>query len=178
MKQALKNFGLGLVYFFLLPIFLVFIALAGVFALGVMVINVFNGLIRFFKGDKFFEPLPEDIRVQEIKDYRASLQTAPATPPQQQQPESHVYIQQNYYQQPSSQNIPPIQNPQVQPQVNQNPQMNQSPMMEAQFVEHPQQYQQQPQPQQHPQINTQPANNPPYINSIDISNDDQGGDGL
>ena len=36
MRQALKNFGLGLVYFFLLPFFLVLVALVAVFGLGLM----------------------------------------------------------------------------------------------------------------------------------------------
>lgn len=171
MKQALKNFGLGLVYFFLLPIFIVLIALAGVFALGVIVVNVSKGLVRFFRGYKFFEPLPEDTRVKEIKEYRASLQTAPAQAPQPNQPENHVYIQQNYYQNPPSQNVAPNQN--VQPQVNQQIQQNQAPMREATFIDQTPQYAPQ-QPQEPLQINQ----NPQPINSIDISQDDLGDDNL
>ena len=100
MKQALKGFGLGLVYFFLLPVFLVLIAIAGVFALGVIVVTSTKGLIRFFKGDKFFSPLPEDIRVNEIKEYQASLQTAPTPAVNLNPTDNRVFIQQNYYPNP------------------------------------------------------------------------------
>ena len=100
MKQALKGFGLGLVYFFLLPVFLVLIAIAGVFALGVIVVTSTKGLIRFFKGDKFFSPLPEDVRVNEIKEYQASLQTAPTPAVNPNPTDNRVFIQQNYYPNP------------------------------------------------------------------------------
>lgn len=172
MKQALKNFGLGLVYFFLLPVFLVLVAIAGVYALGVISVNFFKGLVRFFKGDKFFEPLSEDTRVEEIKKYREALQTAP-TPTQTTQPESHVYIQQNYYQQNHQQQTQPAQQPQI----------NQTSMSQATFIDATQ-------PQQNPQqyipneINPQePAATPQIQNVtptqyIDISNSDQGGDNL
>lgn len=172
MKQALKNFGLGLVYFFLLPVFLVLVAVAGIYALLVIIVSDVKGLIRFFKGDKFFEPLPEDIRVEEIKEYRASLQTAP-TPTPAPQPENHVYIQQNYYQ----------QNPQQQSQPqDQQPQINQTPMSQATYIDatEPQQSQgyipNEVRPEQIPAPQQTPAVAPTQY--IDISNADQGGDNL
>lgn len=124
MKKALKNFGLGLVYFFLLPAFLCMVALAGVCALFVIIVAGCKGLIRFFKGEKFFAELPEDARVREIKEYQASLQTAPSQPQPQVQPDNRVFIQQNYYPNgQQTQNAPqenkPSQEPLPQTQIQQ-----------------------------------------------------------
>ncbi len=193
MKKALKNFGLGLVYFFLLPIFLVIAALASVFALGVIIYYVVKGLIRFFKGDKFFKPLPEDIKVQEIKARQVELneqQNQPQTPAS---PDNRVYIQQNYYQQPQPQfNQQPLNNVQQNPSPFQQPLPNQT--NQQAYLNQPSQQQpigiQNPSPQP-TQISQNPLQNPsnqisqqptftPTENAqfIDISHDDEGGDDL
>ncbi len=150
MKQALKNFGLGLVYFFLLPIFLCLVALAAVYAIFVIVFYTIKGLIRFFKGEKFFEPLPEDLRVQEIKEYQASLQRAPEQPAPQPQPDNRVFIQQNYYPNPQQPQQGQMPNQPVQTNFQSQPTYQQP---------YPQQYQQQPYQQPQPQIQQQPQQN-------------------
>lgn len=164
MKRALKNFGLGLVYFFLLPIFLAIASLAGVYALIVIVYYTIKGLIRFFKGDKFFKPLPEDIKAAEIKARQLELDAQQNQPePPAPQPDNRVYIQQNYYQQP--QGIPPqatgLAQPSFNPQPNippyQQPYSNPVNQQAYQNTGNPQQYQNPVNQQQYQnQINQQP----------------------
>ena len=191
MRQALKNFGLGLVYFFLLPFFLVLVALVAVFGLGLMAYRDIKGLIRFFRGEKFFEPIPEDVRVQEIKEYRASVAAnAPAPQPTQPSTNSNVYIQQNYYQ-PQTQGQQPLPGQPTQPQQPTSIYQQPQPFSPNQYGEIPT-----PSVQENPQIE-QPQNLNPQIDSpnnfhdqfsenestggpelIDISEHDEGGDDL
>ena len=166
MKQALKGFGLGLVYFFLLPVFLVLIAIAGVFALGVIVVTSTKGLIRFFKGGKFFSPLPEDVRVNEIKEYQASLQTAPTPAVNPNPTDNRVFIQQNYY--PNPQGPYGNQAPQ-QPQPYNN--SNQGGMQQPHFVDSLPQNNQQNPSLNAPHPEEIPTQNPPVI---DMQNDNNG----
>lgn len=166
MKQALKNFGLGLVYFFLLPIFLCLIAIAGVYAIFVIIYYSIKGLIRFFRGEKFFAPLPEDLRVAEIKEYQASLQRAPKQPAPQPQPDNRVFIQQNYYPNPQQGQAP------TQPVQTNFPQSPQPTYQQPYQQQYQQPQIQQPQPQQ-PQIQQQPTyhnqlQEPHFDNSIEF----------
>lgn len=171
MKQALKGFGLGLVYFFLLPVFLLLVALAGVFAFGVILVTSAKGLVRFFKGEKFFSPLPEDVRVGEIKEYQASLQTTPAPNPNPNPADNRVFIQQNYY--PNPQGPYGNQAPQ-QPYNHSNANYSEG-MQQPHFVDHlGQNSQQSPSlsAPYHGEITTQnPENTPPVI---DMKNDSKG----
>lgn len=200
MKKALKNFGLGLVYFFLLPVFFVIAALAGVYALFVIFYYVAKGLVRFFKGDKFFKPLAEDLKVQEVKARQVALDEQQNRPQAPATPDNRVYIQQNYYQQPQAPispqaqmnqpgfnqqpNIPPFQQP-IPNSFNQQPYQSQ---INQQQPSYSQISSTQPEPAQ---ISQNPPQNPvnhathqptfdPHANTqyIDISNDDQGGDNL
>lgn len=173
MKQALKGFGLGLVYFFLLPVFLVLIAIAGVFALGVIVVTSVKGLIRFFKGDKFFSPLPEDVRVNEIKEYQTSLQTAPTPAVNPNPTDNRVFIQQNYYPNPQG----PYGNQtsqQPQPYNNSNPGY-QGDMQQPHFVDSLPQNNQQNPSLNAPHPGEIPTQNPPVI---DMQNDNNGGNNV
>lgn len=170
MKQALKGFGLGLVYFFLLPVFLVLIAIAGVFALGVIIVTSTKGLIRFFKGDKFFSPLPEDVRVNEIKEYQASLQTAPTPAVNPNPTDNRVFIQQNYY--PNPQGPYGNQAPQ-QPQPYNN--SNQGGMQQPHFVDSLPQNNQQNPSLNAPHPGEIPTQSPPVI---DMQNDNNGGNNV
>jgi len=107
MKKALKNFGLGLLYFFVSPLLLAILAVGMVFGLFVLVVKDIQGIVRFFKGEKtFFEDLPEDKKVAEIQAAQAYAAAHPATP-QQPTPTTNnqVYIQQNYY--PGQSQVPP-----------------------------------------------------------------------
>jgi hypothetical protein len=122
--RFLKNFGLGLVYIFLLPLLLVVLALFGVYALGVLIVEFFTSTIRFFQGKDPFPILWEDLKVQEIKKAQMDAQTPTAVAPTPSSPAgpSTVYVQQNYYQnQPgstsgnASSNNAPLPNPANQP---------------------------------------------------------------
>lgn len=128
MGKFLKNFGMGLVYVFLLPILLFVLALAGVYLLGYWFYQAGVFLVRFFKGYPGFEELEEDKRVREILEARREAnrpkkpeeesQEKPAPAPQPQ----NVYVQQNFYQMPPGYMPPPGFTPIGQPQINpQNP---------------------------------------------------------
>ena len=94
---ALKRFGLGLLWIFLLPFILIAIA-------GVAVWGVFNFVIQFgvmvfnfFRGKKLFPLYPEDERAMEIQQRaidKANQEQAPA--PAQPAPQQ-VFVTQNYY---------------------------------------------------------------------------------
>lgn len=152
--KFLREFGLGLVYILLLPILLAGVLVVGVVMIFVWIVMFFKGCIRFFKGDSFFAPLPEDEQVQKIKDEELRRKTEPENPtpaPAQPAGPSQVYIQTNYYQ-PGQ--VPPNG------QMPQNPQQNLPP-----FQGYPQGYPQQPYgngiPQQ-PYPNGIPQQQPPY----------------
>jgi hypothetical protein len=103
MNKFLKNFALGLLYFFLLPLELLAIVVFGCYGLGIYVVGFIKGTIRFFKGKRFFEPFPEDEKLLEIRaaqvDLLAHPNGVPATTPAPSAPAgpSTVYVQQNYY---------------------------------------------------------------------------------
>ena len=129
MGKFLKNFGMGLVYVFLLPILLIVLALAGIYLLGNWIYQAGVFLVRFFRGYPGFEELEEDKRVREILEARREAnrpkkpneggqEEKPAPAPQPQ----HVYVQQNFYQMPPGYMPPPGFTPIGQPQINpQNP---------------------------------------------------------
>ncbi len=129
MGKFLKNFGMGLVYVFLLPILLLVLALAGIYLLGNWLYQGGVFLVRFFRGYPGFEELEEDKRVREILEARREAnrpkKTAggiqgekPAPAPQAQ----NVYVQQNFYQMPPGYMPPPGYTPIGKPQINpQNP---------------------------------------------------------
>ena len=89
-----------------------------------------KGTIRFFKGDTFFTPLPEDIIVEQIKAKELEKQTnpqpepAPAPQPTQQ----NVYVT-NYYQYPNQ--AQPAPQPMPQPMPAPNPYLDSTPAPEA-----------------------------------------------
>jgi hypothetical protein len=97
----LKNFALGLLYFFLLPIELLAIVVYGCYGLVIALVLFFKGTVRFFKGQRFFEPFPEDEKVLEIRaaqvDMLAHPNGVPAPAAAQPAGPSTVYVQQNYY---------------------------------------------------------------------------------
>lgn len=114
--NLLKKFGLGLLYFFMLPFFLIALACVAIYGIFVFLIKGCIGIFRFFKGESFFPELYEDKRVLEIKAYRESLQTGAQNPQSTPAPapsETKIYVQQNYYQttppqNQNGQNIPNI----------------------------------------------------------------------
>jgi hypothetical protein len=101
MGKFLKNFGLGLVYILVLPIFLAALAIAAVYGFFACIVLFCHATYRFFKGEDPFKKLDDDKKVDTIKIAQmnnemhlqpaAPAQSIPASP-------SNVYVQQNYYQ--------------------------------------------------------------------------------
>lgn len=104
-ENFLKSFGMGLVYFFIFPLIIVFSFLYGIYGLLIFLLNSLSGIIRFFKGEEFFETLREDKEVKYLlKVQHDSLlngipnkKEEPVTPSQ---PTQNVYVQNNYYSSP------------------------------------------------------------------------------
>ena len=105
-ENFFKSFGLGLVYTLVFPLIVVGAFLYGVYGLSQWLVVTAKGLIRFFKGDRFFPPLREDKEVALLikRQHEAILQGTPATSPTQPAIEpaptsNNVYVQNNYYSQ-------------------------------------------------------------------------------
>lgn len=108
----MKNFGMGLVYFFLSPLLLCLLLVFALYGLGIWLFSLAKGATRFFKGLPFFAPLPEDLKVKEVKRGQLEKQMPKDEKPEATTPTPTVtYIQQNYYQQaptgPTQPFIPP-----------------------------------------------------------------------
>lgn len=105
--KFLKGLGLGIVYALISPLILVGCVLFAIYGLERWFVSMAIGIIRFFKGDKFFKPLKEDEEVQiAIKNYHDSLLAKETEEPQQ--PVQSInntatYVQNNYYTNPNPQ---------------------------------------------------------------------------
>ena len=100
MVKFIKNFGFGLLYFIALPLLILGVVCYAVYGLGVYLFYLCKGTVRFFKGDTFFEELPEDIKVKEIK---KKLQDQAANPEQPQPAPAPVNTTSNVSNQDNSQ---------------------------------------------------------------------------
>ncbi len=96
--QALKKFGLGILWAFLLPFIVVGVALVAVFGIPNFIIQFFIMIINFFRGKKLFPVFPEDQKAYQIlqraidkKNGEMAQGEVPAPAPQQ------VFVQQNFY---------------------------------------------------------------------------------
>lgn len=101
MGKFLKNFGLGLVYILVLPLFLVVIAVFAVYGFVTCVVLFWHAVYRFFKGEDPFKKLDADVKVDAIKNAQMNneMKLQPAAPAQSiPAGPSNVYVQQNYYQ--------------------------------------------------------------------------------
>ncbi|MBQ9457799.1 MAG: hypothetical protein IJU64_04775 [Bacilli bacterium] len=153
---ALKRFGLGLLWIFLLPFIL--LAIAGVAVWGVLnfLIQFVIMLVNFFRGKKLFPLFPEDQKAMEIQQRaidKANQATEPAPAPAPQQ----VFVTQNYY---GGGVLPPGTNPGMQNPYGQGLPY-QGPMMQQPGMIPPQQPGMIP-PQQPGMIPPQPGQSFPY----------------
>jgi hypothetical protein len=101
MGKFLKNFGLGLVYILVLPIFLATLAVAAVYGFFACLVLFFHATYRFFKGEDPFKKLDDDKKVDTIKiaQMNNEMRLQPAAPAQSiPAGPANVYVQQNYYQ--------------------------------------------------------------------------------
>lgn len=105
MIKFLKNFGLGVVYMLLLPLFLIAVAFFMIYGIIMWFVTGVKAVISFFKAKEIFPPFNEDIQVERIRkaqiDMLANASAQPAQAPQTNSSNttnSTVYVQQNYYQ--------------------------------------------------------------------------------
>lgn len=119
--KVLKGLGLGTIYVIFLPFILVGAVLAAVVGIVRWFISIPVGIVRFFKGEKFFKPLKEDLEVEQaIALHHENLVKKEAEEPAQPvQPISQAttYVQNNYYTNPNAQlgqqALPPAPNGQL-----------------------------------------------------------------
>ena len=124
--KALKNFGLGLVWVFLIPFIAAAVVVVGLFGIINFFVQFVIMVINFFRGKKLFPMFDEDEEAYEIlqkaidrkKGEQSNQPQAPA--PQQ------VFVQQNFYTNAPSPNqgqgLPnATQNPFIQANPQQNP---------------------------------------------------------
>ena len=95
--NALKRFGLGLLWIFLIPFILLGIAVVGVFGIINFPIQLVIMIVNFFRGKKVFPMFEEDEKamaiLQKAIDKQNGEEEASKEPPAPQQ----VFVQQNYY---------------------------------------------------------------------------------
>lgn len=96
--QALKKFGLGILWAFILPFIVVGVVLVGAFGVPNFFIQFVIMIVNFFRGKKLFPVYPEDQKAYEIlqraidrKNGELNKEATPAPAPQQ------VFVQQNFY---------------------------------------------------------------------------------
>lgn len=153
--KFLKALGLGIVYMLISPFIVVGAVCYMLYGLGRWFIFVPVGIIRYFKGEKFFKPLKEDIEVDAaIKAYHDSLlakETEEPQPPVQpvNNTNTTTYVQNNYYTNPNQQPMGPGLNAPMSQQLGapqyQNPQLiNQQYQQPMNQPLNPQQYQELP----------------------------------
>ncbi len=103
MGKFLKNFGLGLVYILVLPLFLAVLVVFAIYGFFTCIVLFCHAVYRFFKGEDPFKKLDADSKVETIKNAQMNneMRLQPAAPAQSiPAGPSNVYVQQNYYQNP------------------------------------------------------------------------------
>ena len=163
--QALKKFGLGIIWALLFPFVVVGIGIVGVFGVFNFLIEFVIMVINFFKGKKLFPVYREDQRAYDIlqraiarKNGETDQPLANSNPPQQ------VFVQQNFYgQNPNQPQLPPNSYQQAQlPPFQQPGALPQNPP-------------QQPAMPQRPELAQLPTFNPADLNNIPASELNIGG---
>ena len=120
--KALKNFGLGLLWVFLIPIIAALVILVGAFGVINFFIQFIIMVINFFRGKKLFPMFDEDEEAYEILQHAIDMKKGEATATNGPAPQQ-IFVQQNYYTNPQvpNPNLPPAQqNPFIQANM-QNP---------------------------------------------------------
>lgn len=86
MLDFLKRFGLGILYVLISPFVIAFLILWALFDLGVYFVQIFKGLISFFKGKKMFPDFPEDVEAKRILSLEPYANESQENPQPQVQP--------------------------------------------------------------------------------------------
>ncbi len=97
--NAIKQFGLGIIYAVLFPLIVIIAAMIGFFG----IINFFYQgilvLINFFKGKPIFPTYKEDKKAYDILQKAIDKQNGVEEKKENNTPTQTIYVQQNYYQQ-------------------------------------------------------------------------------
>ena len=106
--NALKTFGLGILWALLFPFIAVGIVIVGAFGAIDFVIEFFIMVFNFFRGKKLFPLYPEDEKAYAILQKAIDKKNGEAQAQVQPQPQQ-VFVQQNFYTNPGAP-IPPGSN--------------------------------------------------------------------
>ena len=190
MIKFLKNFGLGVVYMLLLPLFLIAVAFFMIYGIIMWFVTGVKAVISFFKAKEIFPPFNEDIQVERIRKAQIDM-LANASAQQAQAPQTNssnttnstVYVQQNYYQnqnQTTTTPPPQLNNNQVEATPLQNNNQFQSGAFEAQGQWVGQQKLEEANPFLENNTNVQPTPGLPHSstllenNTVELDDDDLG----
>ncbi len=103
--KFLKGLGLGIVYFLISPFIFAGSLLYMLYGLGRWFVLVPVGIIRFFKGEKFFKPLKADLEVESAKalhhDRLVKKEIEDKKPETPVSNTNTTYVQNNYYSTPN-----------------------------------------------------------------------------
>ncbi len=123
MLNFIKSFGLGLLYMILSPVLLLVLLAFSIYGLYNFVVTGFAGLVRFFKGQKFFPEFEEDVKAERLLDKGLENDGEESKTPAEVKPATtNVYVQQNIYQGVPPQNnqpnfggaaVPPLPNARI-----------------------------------------------------------------
>lgn len=171
--NALKTFGLGILWALLFPFIAVGIVIVGAFGAVDFLVEFVIMIINFFRGKKLFPVYPEDERAYTILQRAIDKKNGEAKVEPQAPQAQQVFIQQNYY---TGAPIPPGTNGALPPGYGQippgypqqNPYAGQLPPQQNPYGLPPQQnpYAGQLPPQQNPYAGQIPPN--PYQQPVDV----------
>ncbi len=122
MGKFLRNFGMGLVYIFLLPLLLIILAIGAIYCLCTWFYHACVLIYRFFRGQNGFEELKEDQLLKEKLEAKKEEDTPKPQEETKNAAPQQVFVQQNFYQMPpgyippngiNTAPLPPFPNPQV-----------------------------------------------------------------
>ena len=161
--KILREFGLGIVWFLLVPLILLACGLIAVYGVFNFLIQFVVMVVNFFKGEKLFPLFPEEKKAMAIYQKAIDKANGESTEEKPTAPQT-VYVQQNFYSgAPMMPGVPPV------PGLPNNPYYNQGTMPGATLPN----YQPAPQPTAIPNPETPQIPNPqmaqipnPIINQI------------
>ena len=161
--KILREFGLGIVWFLLVPLILLACGLIAVYGVFNFLIQFVVMVVNFFKGEKLFPLFPEEKKAMAIYQKAIDKANGESTEEKPAAPQT-VYVQQNFYSgAPMMPGVPPM------PGLPNNPYYNQGTMPGATLPN----YQPAPQPAAIPNPETPQIPNPqmaqipnPVINQI------------
>ena len=151
--KILREFGLGIVWFLLVPLILLACGLIAVYGVFNFLIQFVVMVVNFFKGEKLFPLFPEEKKAMAIYQKAIDKANGESTEEKPAAPQT-VYVQQNFYSgAPMMPGVPPM------PGLPNNPYYSQGTMPGATLPN----YQPAPQPTAIPNLETPQIPNPQVV---------------